>query len=188
MKRARILLLALIITTMTVVTSCSDQGLVGPKQAASAPQAAALAPKPRADLVGGLLNGLLGTLLQCQALPAASVTQVIGSKGGVIKIGPHSFTVPAGALSTDVAITATIPPGKNARVVFFEPSGLQFAQPATLILSYRGCSLLGVILPKKIAIVDDNLGILGYLLSLDNILSDQVSGKVPHFTGYAVAW
>nr|UXE46022.1 hypothetical protein Hi04_10k_c554_00021 [uncultured bacterium] len=187
MKRARILLLALVITTMTVVSSCSDRTPFGLDQNQVAVKQA---PKPQADLVGGLLDGVLKAtgLLKCQALPYASETQVIGKAGGVMHIGPHTFTVPAGALNKPVAITGTIPADQDVDVIFFEPSGLQFSTPASLRMNYGNCGLLGIVLPKQIAIVDNNLGILGYLLSLDNILSKYVTGQVPHFTGYAIAW
>jgi hypothetical protein len=188
MKRARILSLALVIATLTVVTSCSDQGPVGLR---STPQA------PKADLVGSLLgtvtNVVTGTLkatglLSCSALPYDSVTQVIGKAGGVIRVGPHTFAVPYGALSKPVAITAVLPADQHVNVVRFQPDGLQFNTPAALTMSYANCNLLGKLLPKRIARVDDLLNILGYLLSLDNLFSKQVTGEVPHFTGYAIAW
>jgi len=43
-------------------------------------------------------------------------------------------------------------------------------------------------LPKRIAYTDDNLNILSYLLSLDNLLSKRVTGKVNHFSDYVVGW
>jgi len=47
-------------------------------------------------------------------------------------------------------------------------------------MSYSNCSLLGKLLPKRIAYTDDNLNILTYLLSLDNLFSKRVTGKVNH--------
>jgi len=55
-------------------------------------------------------------------------------------------------------------------------------------MSYANCSLLGILLPKRIAYTDDNLNIISYLLSLDNLLAKRVTGKVNHFSEYAVAW
>lgn len=55
-------------------------------------------------------------------------------------------------------------------------------------MSYSNCSLLGKLLPKRIAYTDDHLNILYYLLSLDNLLSKNVTGKVNHFSDYVVAW
>ena len=66
--------------------------------------------------------------------------------------------------------------------------GLRFVTPAVLSMSYSNCSLLGILLPKRIAYTDDNLNIISYLLSLDNLLSSRVTGKLNHFSEYAVAW
>jgi hypothetical protein len=55
-------------------------------------------------------------------------------------------------------------------------------------MSYANCNLLGLLLPKQVAYVGDNLSILSYLLSFDNLFASQVTGKVNHFSIYAVAW
>ena len=34
----------------------------------------------------------------------------------------------------------------------------------------------------------DALNILSYLLSIDNVLATKVTGRVDHFSNYAVAW
>jgi len=60
--------------------------------------------------------------------------------------------------------------------------------PAVLKMSYSNCSLLGILLPKRIAYTDNNLNIISYLLSLDNLLSKYVTGKVNHFSDYVVGW
>jgi len=72
--------------------------------------------------------------------------------------------------------------------VQFKPAGLQFNKPAYLSMSYANCNLLGKLLPKHIAYVDDNLNILYYLLSLDNLFAKRVTGQVNHFSEYAMAW
>jgi hypothetical protein len=78
--------------------------------------------------------------------------------------------------------------GLGVNAVKFEPEGLQFRAPAVLSMSYTNCSLLGNILPKRIAYTDDNLNIITYVLSLDNLLGKRVTGKVDHFSDYVVAW
>jgi len=133
-----------------------------------------------------LLGGLLGTLVSCAPLPYASDTATIGPAGGTMAIGPHRFTVPAGALSQPTLITAVAPSG-SARVVDFSPQGLQFATPASLTLSDAHCSLLTMLLPQ-IAYVDNSLNILSFIPSLSNVLSQTVTGQVSHFSGYAVAF
>ena len=82
----------------------------------------------------------------------------------------------------------TAPTGQGVNAVKFKPAGLRFVTPAVLSMSYSNCSLLGNLLPKRIAYTDDNLNIISYLLSLDNLLSRRVTGKVSHFSEYAVAW
>src|SRR5256712_7528053 len=61
-------------------------------------------PPPQASLIGGLLQatGLLG----CTPMPTATATQTVGPAGGVIRIGPHAPSIPAGAPET---------PGSTAR-------------------------------------------------------------------------
>lgn len=141
---------------------------------------------PEASLIGWLL-GPTG-LLKCSNLPYDSSTVTIGPLGGTISAGPHWLTVPPGAVLSPTAITMTAPTGQGVNAVKFKPAGLQFVTPAVLNMSYANCSLLGYLLPKRIAYTDDNLNIISYLLSLDNLLSKRVTGKVNHFSEYAVAW
>jgi hypothetical protein len=142
--------------------------------------------QPDASLIGSLL-GPTG-LLQCSNLPYASSTQTIGAGGGVISAGPHTLVVPPGALHSPTTITMTAPTGRGVNSVRFQPEGLRFVVPAALTMSYANCSLLGKLLPKRIAYTDQNLNILYYLLSLDNLLGKNVTGKVNHFSDYVVAW
>jgi hypothetical protein len=126
-------------------------------------------------------------LVSCTPLAADSVTQVIGPAGGTITVGPHSFTVPAGALDSAVSITAVAPSDVVNRIVF-QPSGLVFQVPATLTMSYANCGLLVNLLPMQIAYVDDLLNILYYVPSVPDAQSQTVTGMVRHFSDYAVAW
>jgi hypothetical protein len=82
----------------------------------------------------------------------------------------------------------TAPTGQGVNAVKFKPAGLRFVTSAALTMSYSNCSLLGNLLPKRIAYTDDNLNIISYLLSLDDLLSQKVTGKVNHFSEYVVAW
>ena len=150
------------------------------------PTSVPAAPAPDASLIGGLL-GATG-LLKCSSLPYASQTKTIGPLGGTISAGPHTLVIPPGALSSPTAITMTAPTGLGVNAVKFQPEGLRFNTPAALTMSYSNCSLLGKLLPKRIAYTDDNLNILSYLLSLDNLFSKRVTGKVSHFSDYVVAW
>lgn len=180
MKRRRLAVPALLLGVVAVVISCSETSPVGPASRGAASDH---------DLLGGLTQPLktLG-LLKCNPMPEYTATQVIGPAGGTMRIGPHTFTVPAHALSSYVTITADAPHDNTNRIEF-QPEGLTFATPATLTMSYANCNLLGSLLPKHIAYVDDNLNILYYLLGgVDNLLTQKVSGQVNHFSDYAVAW
>lgn len=133
------------------------------------------------------LNALQGGLLSCTPLPEATANQTIGPEGGVLTVGPHSLTVPAGALSAPVTITAVAPSGAVRRVDF-APDGLQFAEPARLSLSYQGCGLAGILAPKRVVQIDHDLSILEVLPSLDLRSLLTTSASLEHFSGYAVAW
>jgi len=41
---------------------------------------------------------------------------------------------------------------------------------------------------KRVAYVDERLGILDLIPSLDNLFSKTVTGSIRHFSRYAVAW
>ena len=171
-------------TRLVVVALCLSLALAcGDHTPTAVPQAA---PAPQADLIGGLL-GATG-LLKCSSLPYAQDVETIGPAGGILVAGPHSLVIPPGALVAPTKITMTVPTGLGVNAVKFQPEGLQFLAPAVLSMSYSNCSLLGKLLPKRIAYTDDNLNILTYLLSLDNLLSKRVTGKVNHFSDYVVAW
>jgi hypothetical protein len=171
MKRVR---LALLGWAALVLVSCAE-----PTNPAAQPSLL------NGDLFGELKQSI--GLLQCSPLPYDSVTQTIGPEGGTIQVGPHTFTVPAGALDTDVTITAVTPSDTFNRVQF-QPEGLVFNGYVTLRMSYANCNLLGSLTPKRVAYVNADLGILDYLPSLDNALTQTVRGKVQHFSEYAVAW
>jgi hypothetical protein len=173
MKAIRFLMVALVVC---VIPSCSDR----------APTAPTTAPAPAASLIGDLLRPT--GLLQCSALPAASTTQTIGPEGGSITVGPHILRIPAGALEQPTSITATLDVTRGVNGIRFQPEGLRFDSPAYLTMSYANCNLLGKLLPKRIAYTSDLLDILEYLLSVDNLFSKRVTGRVNHFSEYVIAW
>ena len=184
MKRTLIRGALLLAGIALVVQSCGDPSPLGPSNASL---------RPHRDLLGlpspDLLLPLplpLPTLASCTPMAADTVSQVIGPSGGVMSIGPHTFTVPPGALDVPVTITA-VAPSDTVNVVFFEPEGLQFEQPATLTLSYANCwSLLPT--PRGIVHVSDQLVILHVLRAVADPSSKTVSAHLRHFSGYAVDW
>lgn len=176
MKTVYLKRIAFVLGVALAVSSCAEHSPTSPAARANAPEA---------DLIGGLLAKT--GLISCRPMAPAYASQTIGANGGVIHVGPHTFSVPAGALSHPVTITAYAPSDKYNRVEF-GPQGLQFMKSASLTMSYANCNLLGYLLPKHIAYVDDDLNILYLLQSIDNLFTQQVTGKVDHFSEYAIAW
>jgi len=172
MNVARLRRAALVITAAALL-GCGESPL------------APVPPPPQASLIGSILQAT--GLLSCTPMPTASATRTVGSAGGVIRIGPHTLSIPAGALAAPVTITATAP-SDNVNRVRLRPEGLVFRRSATLTMSYGNCNLLGRILPKRVAYTDDALNILSYVLSLDNLYSQYVTGRLNHFSNYAIAW
>ena len=172
MKAVRLLVC---VAVVALLASCSEPSAPPP---APSPDALFGFPPPPPPAIG---------LVQCTPLPYDSVTQTIGPDGGVISVGEHTLWIPAGALDTDVTITA-VAPSDTLRHVRFQPEGLTFQKSAWLSLSYEGCNLLGSLAPKRIAYTTDVFEILEYLLSFDNPWSQKVTGRVQHFSEYAVAW
>jgi len=170
---------------LAVVASCSPDAPTQP----AAPQANASLIDGVVGTTGGAVGGTIGTvapqLLVCPTTKSYSSSKVIGSAGGAIKVGPHTFTVPAGALASNVKITATAPAGDFVNVEF-QPQGLRFAKSAQLALSYRECGLAEGLLLRVAYVVDGR--ILELVGSSNSVLTQTVTGKVDHFSGYAIAW
>ena len=180
MTHARRFSLLLLATAIAAGVSCSGE---------RGPTAPAVSGTEMAPANGLLGTGLASGLLYCSPLPSVTTTQIIGPAGGSISVGPHTLIIPAGALSQAIAITAEAP-SDSVRSVRLLPEGLTFAagKPARLTLSYSGCSLLGTLVPKRIAYTTDLLELLQLLPSIDDVLRRQVSAPLEHFSRYAVSW
>src|SRR3989449_9413857 len=100
MKVARLTRAALVITAAALL-SCGEPPL-GP------------VPPPRVSLIGALLQAT--GLLQCTPLPTATATQTVGAAGGGMYVGPHTLSIPAGALGAPVTVTGTAPAGHGQRL------------------------------------------------------------------------
>jgi hypothetical protein len=179
MIRSRVLIrvISALVLVATTLSSCST--VDAPTAPAPGPEASSL----QLPVVGGLLNGLLA----CDRQPYARTVQVVGPLGGTIQVGKHRLTIPMGALSQPVTITAEAPSDLVASVRF-SPEGLRFGRPATVTLDYSSCPLGRLRLLKRVAYTTERLEILSYLLSRDNLLLMRVSGELEHFSRYAVAW
>ena len=148
------------------------------------------APTPAAPPQASLLGTLTGTVdnvlspLSCSTRGYGSVTKVMGNPGGSISVGPHTLSIPSGALGKAVTITMSAPKGNIIQVKFL-PEGLTFNKPTSLTLSYAECGLL--VLNPKVVYIDDDKNILETLLSVPNLLGKTVTGSLGHFSAYAVA-
>lgn len=134
---------------------------------------------------GTPITRLLGLpLLQCAPLPYAADVRIVGPEGGVLRAGPHTLTIPKGALRERVVITAEAEVG-FVRTVRFSPHGLKFDRATRLDLSYQGCRTSPTD-RATITYVDDQLTILEWLNT--SVLSgDVVRGDVWHFSRYAAS-
>ena len=176
--------LVLVLFTGLAAASCN------PDKSPTAPhvsQVSAQDPALLGDALGGV-NRLLGTLLTCRPLPFDADSAVIGPLGGTLHMGPHSLFIPPGALNHRVMIKGEAPTD-DVNSVRFSPEGLQFERSATLTMSYANCNLVGGLLtPKRIAYTTEGLHILSYIPSVDNLLQRDVTGRLDHFSRYAVGW
>lgn len=172
-----------------VIASCRGESATAPSAGPSAIAAAPAAgqqqllglPLGDVPLIGGLAQGLLS----CNVTRSYSASQTIGSAGGVLKVGPHTLVVPKGALAANTLISASAPSGGTVQV-HFEPSGLRFATPTALTMSYQDCGLVQGLL-VKVVYVDSRSNILEVLTSLPNLLDRTVTAPVSHFSNYALA-
>jgi hypothetical protein len=158
---------------IAVVFGCTERAPIEP-----------VAQPPSHDAIS---NFAVPSLVRCTPLPADSASAAIGPDGGVIQVGPHQLTVPAGALQDTVTITAVAPSQPVIRVRL-EPSGLTFNGTVSLALSYGHCTGLALLVPKQVAYTDDDLNILELLPSLDDLFARRVTGQLSHFSDYAIAW
>jgi len=126
-------------------------------------------------------------LLQCSPLPSTTVKQTVGPAGGTLLIGPHLFVVPPGALAVPVTIQAKLA-SSSGNAIEFKPAGLIFLTPASVTLSYANCNTLGSTSPKQVAYTTDSLTIIYYVSSQDDPSERRVTGRVDHFSDFAVAW
>jgi hypothetical protein len=139
--------------------------------------------EPPSLLLGELLS--ITDLLTCSPQPYAATTSVVGREGGVVTVGSHVLTIPAGALGQRVTIKAEQMRG-SVNSVRLSPEGLRFAKPAQLTMSYRNCAL--VLFPKRIAYTTELLKVLQLLPSLDLFGSKVVTSPIDHFSRYVVAY
>jgi hypothetical protein len=118
--------------------------------------------------------------------PQGSGARLIGPAGGTVAFGPHSLIIPAGALSVPTPITAATLHGDTLAVTF-GPSGLQFKQPATLVLSYKNCSVQPGDTLSIVLVNNQMTELVQMVPSHDKKLKQAVEGKIQHFSVYAAS-
>jgi hypothetical protein len=169
-----------------IATSCADD--FGPPTAP--PEPVAIAPTP---LLGGLIGtvtGVVGGLLDlglsdCPTDRTQSGSALIGPYGGTVKIGPHRLYVPRGALKETVRISGVAPSGDYAQIKF-EPEGLKFKRPTTLVMSYDDCHIEDL---QKLRIVyaNESLEILEVLPTVTSTRDETATTSLEHFSRYMLA-
>jgi hypothetical protein len=187
--RRLVFVLALLLgAAAAAISGCADPAATAPAAGApatsigaSAPQDHNAPPAPHAVIRNGAL------VSKCRPQKPESAHRRIGPAGGSLVIGPHTLTVPPGALSREVMIHAKIAGGKSVNVVEFKPDWVVFQINAVLTMSYADCDRQGHT-PLAIAVVDAQLGIVDYIASSDDVETSTVTGSIPDLTNYAVAW
>lgn len=134
---------------------------------------------------GGGGTSRKGEIVPCIRREALYNSAVIGPEGGVLRVGRNRLVVPAGALQEAHTITGYVPPDTMA-LVRFEPSGLTFDRPATLIVDVRGCADPGP--QPDMAYLDDSAQVVEQLPARHDAPEGVVAAEIAHFSGYAVAW
>lgn len=172
-----------------MLTSCADDFVP-----TAPPEPVAIAPDP--SLIGGLLGvvgtvtGVVGDILDlgfsdCPVDRTQSGSAWIGSNGGTVKVGPHRLYIPQGALRQTVRISGVAPAGDYAQIDF-EPEGLKFRHPTTLVMSYDGCRIEEI--PQlRIVYVNENLEILTVLPTTTNTRDETATTSLDHFSRYMLA-
>lgn len=186
MKAVPMLLTALLLGAGAAISGCADPATTGPA-AGAVPASVGNVPTQDQN-AAPKVAGNAGLLSKCRPLAPRTVNRWIGPSGGTLTIGPHTLTVPPGALSEQVHIRAKIAGGKSVNVVELKPVGLVLQTPALLTMSYANCDREGRTNSLTIAVVDDRLAIVDYVSSSDDAAAGTVTGFVPDFSNYAVAW
>lgn len=199
--RAPLRRISLVVASLALFSACSSEPISAPPVRNAAPTAAS-----SADLLGGLVGGVVGLLNNLVFVPvlqrtsplAADITvsQMIGSAGGTLSISSAGVTVvvPSGALSSPTLITMTA--RKGSLVAYdFAPHGITFAKPLVFTQRLEGtnASLLNAGSIQLGYYADPSqLGLLGGLVSEllggnVNLLTWTYTGNIKHFSGYVMS-
>jgi hypothetical protein len=200
MKRGLSYMCALVAAAAAIVACAGDGDQARTPTEVSSPTATSQLDRPSivdSTLPGavsrphGLLTDLLGQgqpvpLFVCQDNGGPYTgSATIGLLGGTMHIGPHALVIPPAALLRPTSISATTYAGDTIAVTF-QPQGLQFLLPATLVLDYKHCAVQ----PTQSLEIDYLNDLLSEILSLIPSLDKgqgQVTGLISHFSVYAAS-
>ena len=126
-----------------------------------------------------------GRALRCAQLRFESDSALIGPAGGFVHMGPATLVIPPLALTEPVWIKG-VAPSDTINAVRFEPAGLVFNVPASLVVSYVHCKHITT--PLTVMYTTDDLRVLAYQPTFDNISQHVVTARIDHFSQYAVGW
>jgi hypothetical protein len=142
---------------------------------------------PGVSALGPLVHPSAPQLFWCRGGNASETgTKVIGPAGGTVTFGPHSLIIPPGALESSTRITAATHHGDTLAVTF-GPSGLVFAKPATLALSYKHCTMQPGDSLSIVLVTDQMTEVVQMVPSHDRRSNQAVEGLIQHFSVYAAS-
>lgn len=166
--------LSLVVLVLCGALACADDAL------STAPRA----PEASGHLADPAGHGKKTQVATCKPQKEDEHSARVGPKGGSLSVGTNRLVIPAGALATEVEITAHAPPS-NAAELEFSPAGLQFAKPAQLTMSYAKCytPFFGV----TVAYLQADM-VTEVEPSRVDLLRRTVTAQIRHFSSYAVAY
>ena len=124
-------------------------------------------------------------LMRCLARNATQGSATVGPDGGTLYIGESQLIIPAGALPNPVLVTGAVI-ADTVAAIEFQPHGLQFQIPATLLISAKGCPHQKT--AAEVAYIDDSFQVLEELPATFDAKHVVVAANISHFSGYAIAW
>jgi hypothetical protein len=134
-------------------------------------------------------------LLECETAEEATQSLLIGSEGGTISIGGTSVVFPAGALLDGTLVTLKIPASRYVEVEITTSGRTYFGDLDRVLrpivtISYERCNRGDLWLKALSAwYIDSNTKeLLEKQLSFDNKLTQKVTFRANHFSGYAIAF
>ena len=164
----------------TACDSISESELTGPSR------------DPNADVITYLLNGV--QVVQETDATVGTVTGTFGAEGGILMLGQHKLTIPAGAVDRDVVFKMN----KASSALKFD---LTATSKNSLLQNNVGAA--GFDVPVKLSISYDGANVgdptvfeVAWLKLLGNEVqpstidegSHAIVGELDHFSDYALIW